>query len=133
MVTTRAKLSTTAKGLGHRHQRAVAALKRTHVDGTPCDWDGRPMYLDRTKNWDYDPQSTNPTSGELQGDHEMARAEAIRRGLPIPLPNRLLHAECNRQRGDGSNDHLAWINSGMRPVGDKVKQQTVDLVMPWPW
>jgi hypothetical protein len=92
------------------------------------------MYLDRTKNWDYDPDSTNPISGVLQADHsKMTRAEAVRRGLPMPLPDRLLHGECNRQRGDGSNDHLAWINSGRPPVSDHGRQQTAELAMAWPW
>ena len=83
------------------------------------------MWLDRTKNYDYDPDSTNPTSGVLQADHsEMSRSEALRRGLPVPLPDRLLHGRCNRERGDGANDHLV------------TKASTIDtdvLVMPWPW
>lgn len=133
MVTAARRKTTTERGLGWRHQQAVDALKRKHRDGDPCEWDGRPMYLERTKNWDYNPDSTNPNSGELQGDHEVARAEAIRRGVPIPLPNRLLHAECNRQRGDGSNDHLAWINSGRPPVMDIGPASSDNLHMPWPW
>lgn len=133
MPTTARRKTTTERGLGWRHQQAVDALKRKHRDGDPCDWDGRPMYLDRTKNWDYKASSTNPTSGELQGDHSgMSRAECIERGLPIPLPDRLLHAECNRQRGDGKNDHLAWINSGKPPVMD-IGSATTELAMPWPW
>jgi hypothetical protein len=126
---TKAKLSTTAKGLGYRHQKATGALKKTHRDGSSCDWCGKPMWLDRTRNPDYDPVSTNPTSGVLQGDHsKMARSEALRLGLPIPPPDRLLHGECNRQRGDGLNDHLAAANTGATGLVD-----TSSLAMPWPW
>lgn len=123
------KQTTTAKGLGHRHQRAGDGLKQTHPDGKACDWCGRPMYLDRTRNWDYNPESTNPNSGKLHADHSgMSRAEALRRGVPIPLPDRLLHGRCNIQRGEGGNDHLATVGSGV-----KTTINTDSLVMPWPW
>lgn len=129
--------TTTEKGLGWRHRQAVDALKRRHQDGSPCDWDGRPMYLDRTRNWDYNPEATYPTSGELQGDHrDMPRAKALALGLPIPPPDRLLHAECNRQRGDGRNDHLAWSNSGKPPLMEPLLPAITDgetYVMAWPW
>jgi hypothetical protein len=133
MAMTTARRKTTERGLGWRHQQARNALLRKHTDGAPCAWDGRPMYRDRTKNWDYNPNSNNPNSGALQADHStITRAEAIRRGVPIPLPDRLLHGECNRQRGDGSNDHLAWINSGRPPVMDS-SSETAQLQMAWPW
>lgn len=114
---------TTARGLGHRHRQAVAALFRRHQDGAPCDWCGLPRWKDPTRNWDHDPNV--PGSGKLQGDHgAMTRAEAVRRGLPIPLPDRLLHRRCNQQRGDGVNDHLAVVN----------RSATVEkLAMTWPW
>lgn len=122
MATARRK-TTTEKGLGWRHRQAVDALKRRHTDGKPCAWCGRPMHLDRKRNYDYDPESTNPTSGTLQGDHsKMSRAEAIRRGVMIPPPDRLLHGECNRQRGDGQNDHLARVVAG----------SSERLLMEWP-
>jgi hypothetical protein len=59
----KAKLSTTAKGLGWRHRQAVDALKSSHRAGSPCDWCGRPRWIDRTHNWDYNPASTNPANG----------------------------------------------------------------------
>lgn len=81
------------------------------------------MWLDRTHNWDYNP-NRNHLSGTLHGDHAgMSRADAIRLGKPIPLPNRLLHQTCNIQRGDGGNDHLA----ANHPTSD------TRLVMAWPW
>jgi hypothetical protein len=122
--TGRAKLTTTDRGLGWRHQQAVAALKRAHQDGKPCEWCGKPMWRDHTRNWDYNPDI--PGSGKLQGDHgAMTRAEALRRGVAIPLPDRLLHRRCNNQRGDGVNDHLAAVNRCASP--------TERLVMAWPW
>lgn len=123
---TRAK-TTTEKGLGWRHQQAVEHLKKRHRDGDLCDWCGRPMYLDRTKNWDHNPESTSPLSGQLQGDHsKMSRSEAIRLGVPIPPPDRLLHQTCNIQRGDGGNDHLAATNRTSQAAPEQ-------LLMPWPW
>lgn len=120
----RAKLTTTQQGVGWRHQQAVAALWRKHADGAPCQWCGKPMWRDPTRNWDYDPN--RPGSGKLQGDHgAMTRAEAVRRGVPIPLPDRLLHRMCNGQRGDGVNDHLAAVNRAVT--------QQEPLVMAWPW
>ena len=124
--TTARRKTTTERGLGWRHRQAVDALKRRHTDGTPCDWCGRPMYLDRTRNYDYNPQATNPLSGVLHGDHStMSRNEAIRRGVPIGLPDRLLHQSCNIQRGDGGNDHLA-ANGATTPATER-------LAMAWPW
>lgn len=96
--------TTTQRGLGRRHQLAVWELRRNHVDGSPCDWCGRPMYLDRTRNWDYDPDADD-LSGGLQGDHSLPRSR-----YSNSATDRLLHRRCNNQRGDGFNDHLAWIN-----------------------
>lgn len=116
----------TELGLGWRHRQAADNLRDNHVDGTLCDWCGRPMFRDRTRNWDYSPTSTNPISGVLQADHsKTSRAEAIRLGVPIPLPDRLLHGECNRQRADGRNDHLAVTSKG-------APTEAQMLYMPWP-
>lgn len=125
---TRAKArTTTQKGLGWAHQQRADALKRKHQDGSPCDWCGKPMYRDPAKNWDYDPKGS-ADSGKLQADHgAMTRAAAIRQGLPIPLPDRLLHGRCNQQRGDGVNDHLA-ANAHSEAVADDAP-----LLMGWPW
>lgn len=124
MATTTKRKTTTERGLGQRHQQARAALKRRHQDGAPCDWCAKPMYLDDTRNWDHDPNV--PGTGVLQADHgAMTRAEAIRRGIPIPLPDRLLHRRCNQQRGDGVNDHLAAVNRGAA--------EPERLAMAWPW
>lgn len=133
--TTKARRKTTTEqGLGWRHMQGRAALMRKHQDDALCDWCGKPMYgdLTHTKNWDYDPEATNPACGKLQADHStMPRSKALELGIPIPQPDRLLHGECNRQRGDGRNDHLAWINSGQPPVLD-IQLSTTQLYMPWP-
>lgn len=122
------KLTTTEKGLGWRHEQAVDDLFVALPDGSPCPWCARPRWKDRTRNHDYKPNSTNPASGKLQGDHSaMSRSECLRRGLPIPPPDRLLHQECNRQRGDGSNDHLAAESHNRTPADD------IRLQLPWPW
>ena len=120
-----AKKTTTERGLGWHHRQAVANLKKRHKDGSPCEWCGRPMWLDPTKNWDFDPDPEAPKRGNgvLQGDHsKMSRSEAIKRGEKVLPPDRLLHAACNIQRGAGLNDHLAL---GVAPQDS--------LALPWPW
>jgi hypothetical protein len=89
------------------------------------------MYLDRTRNWDYNPLATNPANGSLHADHgELSRAEAILRGVPIPLPNRLTHGRCNAQRGIGGNDHLAPVVLAGNGAG---QGRLGNLLMEWPW
>ncbi|WP_064442610.1 hypothetical protein [Hoyosella altamirensis] len=84
--------STTARGLGHRHQQQHKRLLAKHVDGTLCWWCGKPMYRDKTHN---------PDSRTLEADHSKARSI---HGTSH-LADRLLHSKCNRERGDGSRDH----------------------------
>lgn len=122
--TTPKRKTTTERGLGWRHQQAVAGLFRRHQDGSACDWCGKPMYTEDRKNWDY--IEGERLSGHLEGDHAaMTRAAAMRAGVPVPMPDRLLHRACNRQRSDGVNDHLAVANRG------HVRGQ--DRAMDWPW
>ena len=99
-MTTTQRRSTTARGLGWQHQQQVDRLKRRHTDGTPCWWCGKPTWLDRTRNWDYNPNSTDRASGSLSGDHTQTRAHGGTK------TDRLLHGTCNKQRGDGTRDHL---------------------------
>lgn len=91
--------TTKQRGLGWTHEKTRARLLRTHIDGTPCYWCGRPMYRDRTHNWDYNPTSTDRASGSLAADHTHARTHGGTKA------DRLLHGTCNKQRGDGSRDH----------------------------
>lgn len=117
---------TVDKGLGKLHRDTVEYMKSIHKDGSLCDWCGRPMYLDPTRNHDYDPSKPGLRgNGVLQGDHSvLTRSEALRRGVPFMPPDRLLHADCNRQRGAGLNDHLAASNQSTKAG---------ELKMPWPW
>lgn len=73
--------STTARGLGWRHQQQRARLLRTTPDGTPCGECGRPMWKG---------------TQALDADH------VVPRSLGGRLATRLLHASCNRSRGNGT-------------------------------
>lgn len=83
--------SSTARGLGIRHRQQRARLLARHVDGSPCYWCGQPMFRDPARNWDGRP---------LEADHSLARSAGG------TVADRLLCSTCNRQRGDGSRDHL---------------------------
>ncbi|MCK0517881.1 hypothetical protein [Williamsia sp. DF01-3] len=120
MASTRTK-TTTQKGLGYDHQRQAARLKRTHVDGTPCWWCNKPMYLEAERNWDRE---------VLAADHTHTRATGGTKA------DRLLHGRCNKQRGDGSRDHLRPAITGESPT-ETAKTPAGRLVghtaMNWPW
>jgi hypothetical protein len=76
--------ATTQRGLGWAHRKRRTALLRSFVEGTLCWWCGKPMH-----------------SGQvLSADHSIPRALGGR------VADRLLHAPCNIERGDGSRDHL---------------------------
>lgn len=95
-------LTTTQRGLGWAHRQQVRALKASLVDGSPCWWCGEPMHR----------------SQELDGDHSQARS----RGGTVA--DRLLHSPCNRQRGNGSRDHLRPALTGKpfaADAGDRAK------------
>jgi hypothetical protein len=82
------------RGLDHAHRTNRERLIHRHIDGTPCWWCGRPMYREAVKNWD---------AQALAADHSKSRA---RHGIGKTHADRLLHGICNKQRGDGSRDHL---------------------------
>jgi hypothetical protein len=97
-----ARRTTTERGLGWRHQQVVAQLKARHVEGSPCWWCGEPMFR----------------SQELDGDHSRPRSAG---GI---LADRLLHAGCNRARGDGSGDDVRPAFTGRAVAaapGDRVQ------------
>lgn len=82
--TNKKDLTLRANAWGSKHKKSVARLKAKHVEGSPCGWCGEPMWL----------------AQGLQGDHSISRAKGG------TVTDRLLHGECNRERGDGSCDHL---------------------------
>lgn len=110
--------STTQRGLGWSHQKQRERLMQLHVDGTSCWWCDAPMYRDAGRNFD---------GAALNADHSQARAHGGTKA------DRLLHGKCNKERGDGSRDHLRPALTGM-PITEAV----VDLealghrVMAWP-
>ncbi|AMU73716.1 hypothetical protein BAB79_02780 [Mycobacteroides abscessus] len=97
--------TTTQKRLGHDHQQQRNRLLARHVDGQPCWWCGKPMYRDRTRNWDHNPNATrsdgkpDTSSGSLAADHSTARAQST-----TSRADRLLHGTCNKQRQGGHRD-----------------------------
>lgn len=104
------KANTTARGLGWKHQQQAKKLKTKHTPGTPCWWCGEPMYLEQG----------------LQADHSIPRAQ-----MAGTLADRLLHGQCNGERGDGTKDHLRPALTGHRitgHTGDDLGRR----VMPWP-
>ncbi|MCF8713011.1 AAA family ATPase, partial [Corynebacterium sp. MC-09] len=66
--------SSTQRGYGYNHQTRRDQLLYNHVDGTPCDICGQPMYRDKERN---------PDHATLEADH--------REGDKTHLAYRLLH------------------------------------------
>lgn len=122
----RKRPSKAARGYDANHAPHVRRLHENHVDGTPCWWCGLPMFRDRTKNPDYDPNAMrsdgkpDTSSGSLHGDHSNGKKNG-------GIADRLLHGLCNKQRGDGSRDHE-------RPALRLGQQHSDlgDLAMGWP-
>lgn len=117
--------SPAARSYDDAHRRRARRLHANHVDGTPCWWCGLPMFKDRTKNPDYDPEAMRSdgkpdlTSGVLHADHPDGKDNG-------GVADRLLHGLCNKQRGDGSRDHE-------RPALRLITQSPLgDLTMGWP-
>nr|WP_082933497.1 hypothetical protein [Gordonia sp. 852002-10350_SCH5691597] len=108
---------TTARGLGWQHQRTRAQLLTQHTDGTPCWWCGRPMFKQPERNWDTTP---------LEADHTVSRSQGGTRA------DRLLHSVCNRQRGDGSRDHLRPAVTGSSSAIPPTLGSLGHRAMDWP-
>jgi hypothetical protein len=101
--------TTNQKGLGYDHEQNRDRLLTRHTDGKPCWWCGRPMF---GKN----------------NEHKNHRKTRSRHGINNNKADRLLHDTCNKQRGDGSRDHL-------RPTLTKhlISDNPLgDLAMDWP-
>ncbi|MBF9328492.1 hypothetical protein [Mycobacteroides chelonae] len=119
------KANTTDRGLGWRHQQAVAQLLRRLVEGSLCWWCGLPMFKNHNKhrNWD---------GKQLAGDHSVPR---VRGGH---LADRLLHGTCNSQRQDGRWDDIRPAVQGIHPSQWSPKgmvvqppADTTNLAMDW--
>lgn len=121
---TRRRPNPEQRGLGNAHKQQVRNLKRRHIDGTPCWWCGQPMWLDRTRNWDYNPNSTDRSSGSLEGDHTTPRSHGG------TTTDRLLHKTCNRQRGDGTRDDQRPALTGHQPT--PTPPTTANVITCWP-
>lgn len=90
-----------AKGRGTAHDKQREKLKRKHIDGSPCWWCGRPMYLDKGKNFD---------GLTLAADH----STAIKHGGK--LADRLLHFSCNSSRKAGERDSDRPASKNAKPA-----------------
>ncbi|ANN98193.1 hypothetical protein [Mycobacteroides abscessus] len=117
------KANTTDRGLGWRHQQAVALLLRRLIEGTLCWWCGLPMFRDKACNWD---------GKQLAGDHSVPRVHGGH------LADRLLHGTCNSQRQDGRWDHIRPVVQGIHPsqwtpkgTGPQPPADTTNLAMDW--
>lgn len=110
-----AKQTTTAKGLGWRHQQQRTYLTDIHIDGTLCWWCDRPMHVDKTKNWD---------GKALAADHSLSRHHGGQ------LADRLLHGTCNSERQEGDRDHLRPALHAPQDDADPVGQPAPRLRWP---
>lgn len=103
--------TTTQRGLGWSHQKQRERLLRQHVDGTPCYWCGEPMYRVQ----------------ELAADHTLSRAHGGTKA------DRLLHALCNKRRGDGSKDDERPAVTGVPLQPLSISEKALGFrAMPWP-
>ncbi|MDT9411321.1 hypothetical protein P8T80_08005 [Corynebacterium rouxii] len=87
------KANTTRRGYGATHQKNRRRLLAQHIDGTPCEHCGKPMFKDPQRNFDHAP---------LEADHPEGKEQA-RMGTQAQKrtnhATRLLHRRCNRQLG----------------------------------
>ncbi|GAS94404.1 uncharacterized protein RMCC_1370 [Mycolicibacterium canariasense] len=126
MAPTRRRASPAARGYDEAHRAQVRRLISAHIDGTPCYWCGLPMFRDRTKNPDYDPNAMrrdgkpDVTSGQLHGEHPDGKDGG-------KLPERLMHGLCNKQRGNGDRDDE---RPALRLV--RTEHPLGNLTMGWP-
>ena len=103
------------RGVGWQHTQQRDRLLSRPRAGRPCWWCGKPMWRDAAKNPDGEP---------LHADHTRARSKGG------TTADRLLHARCNRARGDGSRDHER--PAAQRPADDP-DEDLGHLAINWPW
>jgi len=103
------------RGVGWQHTQQRDRLLARHTDGRPCWWCGEPLYRDPKRNPDGEP---------LHADHTRPRSKGG------TTADRLLHASCNRARGDGSRDHER--PAAAHAVAGDTQHDLGPLAMPWP-
>lgn len=110
-------LTKTQLGLGYEHAQNRERLINRHTDGKPCWWCNKPLFRNPERNYD---------RKSLHADHSKSRALY---GNTRTVADRLLHDTCNKQRGDGTRDHL-------RPAlqhADNTQEHPLGvLAMDWP-
>lgn len=99
------------RSYGGRHKRIRRSLLARHIDGSPCDWCGKPMFKDPELNFDGNP---------LNADHVDPLANN-----PNGVATRLLHDRCNKQRKDGSR------TAPVQVVKDRMSNFSGDSVFEW--
>ena len=100
----------TDRGYDRKHQIQRERLKYNHVDGTPCDICGQPMYRDKERN---------PDHATLEADH--------REGDKTQLAYRLLHRHCNRAIAN------KWVEHGSGWYAQQgLNQPEVTDMLDWP-
>jgi hypothetical protein len=87
------------------------------VDGTACWWCGRGLYHDPLMNFDRKP---------LSADHSIPRSTGLH-----SLADRLLHSQCNSERGSGDRDDQRPALTGVL-LDEPDKPDLGIRAMPWP-
>lgn len=120
------KLSAHQRGLGWQHRQTRDRLLRALTDGTPCWWCNQPLHRHPADNYDGAP---------LEADHSNARST---HGTTGNHADRLLHRRCNRQRLNGTHDHLRPALTGADPRAPFNRTTgntppTTTRLLTWPW
>lgn len=101
--------NTTKRGYGHTHQKQRRILVAQHIDGTPCEECGKPMYKEPDRNFDH---------AALEADHGPGHALKYTNNKRQTLATRLLHRTCNRSGGawDRPTRNVGAKNDGQTPA-----------------
>lgn len=106
------------RGYDWTHRNNRQRLLYNLVDGTPCEWCGKPMYKDPDRNFDHAP---------LEADH----TKDLKHHGPSKA-DRLVHRHCNRSRRDG-HDERSPLNQPAAPDDVSPEPQTTPPATGWDW
>jgi hypothetical protein len=106
--------------MDYAHEVNRDRMLTRHVDGRRCWWCARPMYRDKTKNWD---------GKSLHAEHTRTRKF---HGVKGNRADRLMHDTCNKQRGDGSRDDQRPALATLTDNPDYTTPLGGPLAMGWP-